>query len=388
MNRRTRWLGLGGLALAVMLLLTLLLAPHSSQSSGSTYSRAPDGYGAWYAYMQEQKQPIQRWQRPLSDLWPDLENQPDLPPVQQVTQRTNSLLAKPITLLRVDGAGRTGDINRSWLERGNRLVLVGAIAPVSDAPFESALESPVGAVKIATSRRYRSGSLTPDEVQLADRFGAVVWQEQVGRGEIISVATQHLAANAYQDAPGNFKFLAQLVAESRHPIYIDEFLHGYRDKAATQKTAQSLPQYLAKTPLLLLAVQALVLTLALIWGEQRFGRPQPLIEPSPNNSQAYISAMAEVLQKANSGDFVVQTIGRAEQLRLQQALGLGRVLLEPQVVFDAWVQRTGRPASELDWLNSLDSRESKRRILRWRDPDLRGWLVQLQTTQRQLDRLE
>jgi hypothetical protein len=98
--------------------------------------------------------------------------------------------------------------------------------------------------------------------------------------------------------------------------------------------------------------------------------------------------MAEVLQKANSGDFVVQTIGRAEQLRLQQALGLGRVPLEPQVVFDAWVQRTGRPASELDWLNSLDSRESKRRILRWRDPDLRGWLAQLQTTQRQLDRLE
>ena len=373
MNLKTRWLWLGGLAIAAMLLLTLLAAPQSGQISGSTYSRTPDGYSAWYAYMQAQQQPIQRWQRPLSDLWPDLKSPQKLPPVQQVKASQGALQA-PITLMRVDQLGRTGDINRTWIELGNRLVLLGARPPVTDAPFESWLESPVGVVKIATTRRHRSR--TPSSPQLADRFGAVVWQEQLGQGEIVYVATPHLAANAYQDAPGNFKFLAQLVAVPGQPIYIDEFLHGYRDKAMTQKTAPSLTQYLADTPLLLLAVQAALLLLVLIWGERRIGRPRLVVEPSPNNSQAYIGAMAEVLQKADCGDFVVQTIGRAEQIQVQQALGLGLTPLEPQAVIDAWV-RQGHQASELDWLGSQVAQ-------RWRDQDLRRWLAQIQVTRHQL----
>ncbi len=371
MNLKNRW-WLGGLAVMAMLLLTLFAAPQSSQVSGSTYSRAPDGYAAWYAEVQRQKLPIQRWQRPVSDLWPNLENSPDLPPVKQVVQNP---LKPLVTLLRIDGRGRTSDINRSWLERGNRLVLLGARPAVTNAPFESALESPVGAVKIATSRREQTSSAL-----LNDQFGAVVWREQIGQGEIIYAATPHLAANAYQNTLGNFKFLTQLVAESGYPIYIDEFLHGYRDSQTTQKSTESLPQYLAKTPLLLIAVQALVLVLISIWGQRRIGRPQPLPEPNPNNSQAYIGAMAEVLQKANCGDFVVQTLGKAEQIRLQQSLGLGSTLLEPQTVIDIWMAQ-GYPASELNWLKDLAA-DAKRR---WPDRALRQWLAQIQTSRHRLE---
>lgn len=369
-----RWLGLGGLAVAAMLLLTLLSAPQSGQA-GSTYSRAPDGYGAWYAYMQAQQQPVQRWQRPLSDLWPDLEP-PPLPPVQQVA---SPQITQPITLIRVDPRGSIREVNRTWIEQGNRLVILGARPAVTDAPFESALESPAGPVTIATSRRHPSPrkSLQTPDLLLFDRFGAVVWREAVGQGEVIRVATPHLAANAYQAAPGNFKFLAQLVAASGQPIYIDEFLHGHRDRDAVLKSAQSLPQYLAQTPLLLLAVQAVLLLLVLIWGQRRFGRPQRAIESSPNGNQAYVKAMAEVLQKADCGDFVVQTIGRAEQIRLQQTLGLGSTQLDPQVVIAAWVQQTGRPASELDWLSPIQSPDALRR---WRERDLGRWLSQIKTT--------
>lgn len=383
MNLRNRWLWLGGLAVVALLLVTILAAPQSSQLAGSTYSRAPDGYGAWYAEAQRQL-PIQRWRRPVSDLWPDLEPEledpQDLPPVQQIAAQNplaQNLFKKPITLLRVDPRGRTSDISQSWIELGNRLVLLGARPAVTNAPFESVLESPVGAVKIATSRRKQSSSSML--IELADQFGAVVWRETLGQGEIIYVATPHLAANAYQDAPGNFKLLTQLVTKSNQPIYVDEFLHGYRDSEATQQAAENLPQYLAKTPLLLLAVQAALLVLLSIWGQRRIGRPQPLPEPNRNNSQAYIDAMAEVLQKASASRFVVQTVGRAEQMRLQQELGLGFTPLAPQAVIEAWVQQ-GYPASELDWLKAVAADKP-----RWRDRELRQWLAQIQTTRHRLE---
>ena len=65
-NQRVAWLG--AIVLAVIILLTTIAAPNTKITSGSTYSRAPDGYGAWYAFMQDQNISIQRWQKPFSDL--------------------------------------------------------------------------------------------------------------------------------------------------------------------------------------------------------------------------------------------------------------------------------------------------------------------------------
>ena len=66
-NRRT-WL----LAVILALILAFIFvvsAPASNRiMSGSTWGSAPDGYGGWYDYMEEQGVPIERWQRPLEDL--------------------------------------------------------------------------------------------------------------------------------------------------------------------------------------------------------------------------------------------------------------------------------------------------------------------------------
>ncbi|QYO63542.1 hypothetical protein [Leptolyngbya sp. 7M] len=138
--------------------------------------------------------------------------------------------------------------------------------------------------------------------------------------------------------------------------------------------------YLAKTPLALLAIQAAVLLLVLIWGQRRLGPAKRLVEPTLDNSEAYVQALSRVLQKANCSDFVVQTIGKAEQFRLQRALGLGSEPVEPQTLVEAWVQQTGQPATELEAvlapLNQL-RRLSNRELLLW--------LENLQTLQRQLN---
>jgi hypothetical protein len=67
MNRSNRRLWLfGAIAIAAVILLTLFAAPANNQlSSGSTYTRAPNGYGAWYAFMEERGTPAKRWQNRL-----------------------------------------------------------------------------------------------------------------------------------------------------------------------------------------------------------------------------------------------------------------------------------------------------------------------------------
>ncbi|MFM7426326.1 MAG: DUF4350 domain-containing protein [Elainella sp.] len=378
---KNRWVWLG-LLLTGLLLLSLFFAPSPGQTQGSTYSRAPSGYGAWYAYMQSQTQ-IQRWQRPLNDLEPSS----PLPPTQQVSLNSQSPPPPhlptspppppltPITLIRVNS--RSPGVSEDWIRRGNVLVLVGRRAPVTAAPFRQTIASPDGAVQIATSRRFdrRSNRASDEKVWLEDRFGPIVQEQTLGQGRVIAVVTPYLAANAYQDAGGNFKFLARLVTEPGYPIYIDEYLHGYRDQQEQIDNApQSWLSYFAQTPVLLLAVQAAVLLLLLVWGEgQRLGPAQPLPEPRPDNSAAYIQALAGVLEKAGCEDFVGQTIGRAEQLRLQRDLGLGTTLLEPQVVIDAWVKQTGRPAAELEFLVQASRRPRG---------TLKSWLAQVRALRR------
>lgn len=87
--------------------------------AGSTYSRAPDGYGAWYAAMQAQGIPVQRWQQPFSQL--------------------GELTApQGVTLLRVNPLPTPGIFlanEASWVEQGNTLVVLGVREPVTPAQF-------------------------------------------------------------------------------------------------------------------------------------------------------------------------------------------------------------------------------------------------------------
>jgi len=49
MKRSNRLVWLAAIALGAIILLTLIVAPSNSKLNiGSTYSRTPDGYGAWY----------------------------------------------------------------------------------------------------------------------------------------------------------------------------------------------------------------------------------------------------------------------------------------------------------------------------------------------------
>ncbi len=278
-------------------------------------------------------------------------------------------------------------------------MILGVYQPVTAAPFSTMQKAGDLSVKIDTRRREKKAK----EGLLGDRFGAVVWQESIGKGRIIYASTPHLAANAYQDFQGNYEFLAQLVTQSKereggrerereknqliansqvqNSIWVDEYIHGYKDtEAIKQKSAESLFSYLAKTPVFPALVQGFMLLLVAIWaGNRRFGKPLTLSAPVVDNSEAYIQALAGVLQKANSSEFIVEVVGKDEQLQLQKTLFLGQEQLDHQSLVKAWVQQTGRPAKELEQLLEMPSQKQ-----RLSEKDLLAWLEQWEQTRRHL----
>lgn len=384
-NRRYWIIGL--LTVLVLGFFLLVGAPASNRiDTGSTWGKAPDGYGAWYAYMESQGAPIKRWQRPISELVEQAKDESDRPPATVIR------VIPPAIANRGAEAWQAG--LSDWLDRGDRLIVLTQEGSLTAANFSTQLDSDAGKVTVETRRRYELSDRNPApygqegqeisfkpnvsnvlEVQtstdalLIDQYGAVIWR-QIDQPNVIFSSTPFIGANAYQDAPGNFAFLADLVRESKGPIWVDEYLHGYKDRdVVVEEVAGTWLGYLAKTPLMVAAVQlGVILLVVLVAQNWRVGSRRSLSTPPVNNSEAYIKALAGVLHKANNQDFLVETLTRAEQKSLQRALGLGDVAVSFEALKVAWQQVTGRSVEELAVLQARPRSESA----------LQTWLRQLQ----------
>jgi hypothetical protein len=272
---------------------------------------------------------------------------------------------------------------RRWVQRGNTLIVLGIKTDVSEAPFANRIPSASGVIEIATRRRQSA----PNPL-LQDRFGAIVWEEAIGSGRVIYGATPHLAANAYQDVPGNFNFLNQLVTERSRELKVDEYLHGYRDApVAKQEGKGTVISYLAHTPLLVVGLQGLIiLMVAIVANNIRFGPPQPLPAPKVDNTVAYITALAGALQQANSYEFVLNLVGKAERLQLQRRLGLGECPLDCQALGQAWRQHTQQSTADFPPLLQPQGR-TQSPPHRLGEAALIRWLHSVQTLRDQLPSL-
>jgi hypothetical protein len=345
------------------LLLSVAIAPAQTPLySGSTYTRGPEGYGAWYAWAQAEGMDLQRWQRPAADFSATHADSPG----QTFLQIYPSLIPDPSPSPEL----------AAWISAGNTLVQVGVRQPVTAAPFESTPNTPWGAGELDTRRR----KLAATAGIWSDPFGAIAWRESVGHGEVIRVTTPFLAANAYQETRANFQLLAHLVVQPQDPlgtaidfqarsVWVDEYLHGYEDEGAiaTDSDRDTLWGYLAQTALAPLVIQGAIVTLiALIALNRRFGAAQPLTAPMENNSQAYINALASVLAKAEQHHFVLQLLSAEKQRQLQHQLGLGSTLLTPDDLRAAWVEQ-GRSLRDLNPVLHLQtkSRLSKGELQQW-----------------------
>jgi Domain of unknown function (DUF4350) len=378
-------IGLVGL-MAIVLVTVVGAMSGDIRQSGSSYSRAADGYGAWYQMMVDRGIKVRRWEKTFVQL------------------TKNTAYSEGTTLLRVNSqleAFQLTDIQQKWIERGNTIVCLGVSAPAEDTPFSAIFPSSQGGVKIETKRRLKSnipiGSLSkilPEKSILSDRSGNIIVEYSVGKGRVVIATTPHLAANTYQDIRPNYELLANLVTVDRQQLIVDEYIHGYRDrskaisgkagKTSDETTAErtgNILGYLASTPLIIVLLNLTLGTIVVIWQQnQRFGRiivPKP---PQIKNSEAYIQALGGVLRQANSSEFVIQNIGRFEQLSWQKKLGLGgERLVEADTLITAWETRTKLPTEDLR--SALKITTAAQRLS---PKELTTWLTKLQTISRQL----
>ena len=355
-RQRKLWLW-GVIAIVVIIILTIFTAPNSNKlMAGSTYSKEPNGYGAWYEYMSNKGVSVERWKKPFNE----------------ITKKDTSIKIAYLQVLPGEVAVNNYLNNKQvqWIGKGNKLVILGAREPATKAPFTSNQSYNKLQIKLQTTRRKEQAK---DSI-VKDDYGAIVWREKIKQGEIIYVVSPYIAANAYREVADNYEFLAQLVNNSNQ-IFIDEYIHGYKDietkKAEKQET---LGNYFAKTIWFPLGIQGLLITIiTLIFSRGRFGQPQRIKINKVDNSQAYIEALAGVLEKAESTDFVLKTINKDEQLKLQKKLGLGRKLLSTDILVNEWVKQTQQPREYLQQL--LQISQQKKHIS---ETDLVKWIQKWQ----------
>lgn len=377
LGQNKRSIGIGLVFAGLLAIALFLAAPASNRlNSGSTWSYDPDGYAAWYDYQAAQNRPVQRWQRPIEDLLDSLDSPTATPAaVSPLAAAIAAASSSPATLVQIQPIFTDPDVFyrsrpwlQAWLEAGHQLVVLGEKEPVTAATFTADLPSPTGLIRLQTRRRATLAS--GQQALLKDDYGAIAWRQTEQQGRITRVVTPHLGANAYRLAAGNFAFLSELVGDG--PIWVDEYLHGYRDPVAVEpQVGSSWLSYLSQTPLALaLAQLSLIGLIAIVAANQRPGLKRSLQPLITDNSAAYIAALAGVLHKANSHAFVITTLSQADRLALQKALGLGRAPVPDEALAAAWSAAMGESAAALSPLITPPTR------LR-RDRDLSRWLRRL-----------
>lgn len=379
-------------AIAIVVITLVSAIGGDVRQPGSSYSMAPNGYSTWYQMMSDRGIKIKRWQKSF----PALNNFSDYETGVTLLQVNPQLERLDLT-----------DLQQKWVSQGNTIVMLGVTAPAWEIPFRSNLDSPQGNVKIETTRRFRSSvSIIGRERKadtssiLSDRAGSVISQFSLGKGVVIIVTTPHLAANAYQDIRPNYELLAELVTKDRQQVLVDEYIHGYRDRKSASSVKDGVQRsdaetesedgsdatltYLFRTPLLLVFINSILGMLVLIWQQnRRFGKVTIPKAIEIDNSEAYIQALGGVLRQANSSEFAVHNIGRAEQLAWQQKLGLGKErLVEPQILISAWEERVRLPSDDLRFVLQLMT--GARRLT---PIELTNWLEKIRKIDRQIARL-
>jgi Domain of unknown function (DUF4350) len=346
------WWAVAGL----LVIVCILLAAPKSYPGGSSYDSSHGGYSQWYAFMKQQGHSIQRWRKNYSQLSGQGQV---LIQISDQSARTGAELQSPEVL--------------EWVKQGNTLIGLGWTGKVTGAPFRSDLSTPQGPVRIETSRRHRLEQAELEKVvsTLQDEFGSVIWSRPLGRGQVIEGTYPWVAANIYAGKGGNFRALEAL-SRPQGPIWMDEWLHGYRDVSGPNpvKREQSLWRYLSHQPLMVTAGQSAVLLLLLVWGKnQRFGPLMRRTGPLHNSSEQYIQALATTLQANGNTEYVLLMIAQSFRQRLQTRLGLGgnSAAISDAEIAQHWASETGRSSQELLELLQVQPKNhlSESALLRW-----------------------
>ncbi len=140
-------------------------------------------------------------------------------------------------------------------------------------------------------------------VHLRDDKGALLVDFAYGSGRISILSDPYMVSNGGIKLEDNLQLAINILTAADGLIAFDEYHQG---KGLTQN---SLAAYFSGTPVLLLAGQAGLVVLLMLWTRgRRFGRPLPLEKVDRRSSLEFVASMAELQQRAHAFDLAIENI--------------------------------------------------------------------------------
>src|SRR5690349_17213874 len=147
-----------------------------------------------------------------------------------------------------------------------------------------------------------SGSTAP-VTHFADDKGALLVDYAYGLGRVSILTDPYMVSNGGIKLEDNLQLAVNMLTAGDGLIAFDEYHQG---KGLTQN---SFAAYFAGTPVLLLAGQAGLVVLLILWTRgRRFGRPLPLVQVDRRSSLEFVASMAELQQRARAFDLAIENI--------------------------------------------------------------------------------
>jgi Domain of unknown function (DUF4350) len=147
-----------------------------------------------------------------------------------------------------------------------------------------------------------TGSAAP-VVHLLDDKGALLVDFAYGSGRISILTDPYIVSNGGIKLEDNLQLAINMLTAADGLIAFDEYHQG---KGLTQN---SFAAYFAGTPVLLLAGQAGLVVLLMLWTRgRRFARPLPLVQVDRRSSLEFVASMAELQQRARAFDLAIENI--------------------------------------------------------------------------------
>lgn len=289
--------------LALVVLATIVLLHDAGSPATDTYSSTDyqsGGYAAWYALLQHEGVPLERFEQRTVEL----------------DRTTATLITAPPAAPLVEREAPEAAALDAWVRAGGRLVRTGTAASPrtfafgvgiagrasrqrdSDGPFTGAFAGSVRSLANVGFRRLpvpRPARGEHFEVLLADDLGIIAFRETRGLGDEIRVSNPHLFSNDAIAHADNAR-LAYLLARPRRAgglVAFDEAIHG----ALTDRTWWNVLPIPVRVALGGVLLAALV---AIVGGALRLGPAVDARAKREPTSGEFIAAVAGLYERTHA----------------------------------------------------------------------------------------
>ncbi len=324
-------LGIAAASFVALVVLGFMLAPSNTNTeTASTYSTASGGAKAAYLLLQELGYHVERWEKPSSELNPD--------------NHTVLIIADAAVL---PDAKQKAAVEK-FIAGGGRVITTG----IEGAMFLPENPSEFNPAPKGLSKEY--DALTPSPLTRAAPKITLIpfasWSKSTaiplygskddvyaaqyvhGQGDAIWLASATPFTNAGIQSTGNLDFLLAAIGDKQQTrVLFDEYVHGYGDRSAPEKSHPLTTALLLQSALLALA--------ALLTFSRRSGPLRPVPPPSRLAPLEFVETLGGLYQQAHAASVAVDVYYQRFQYWMTRRLGLNKNATPEEIaraVRDRW----------------------------------------------------